>query len=116
MWTRVCSFQIDLQLYVHTYLERRYMYMYFENINIVFLYIMQHLDISGTSKHFEVANACTVPPCHINTGSGVRCVMFKRQQCMYKSEQRNINENVLTRNAHARTHTAFLWLFSRDYN
>ena len=27
------------------------MYMYFEKINIVFLYIMQHLDTSGTYKH-----------------------------------------------------------------
>ena len=27
------------------------MYMYFEKVNIVFLYIMQHLDTSGTSKH-----------------------------------------------------------------
>ena len=27
------------------------MYMYFEMVNIVFLYIMQHLDTSRTSKH-----------------------------------------------------------------
>ena len=53
---------------------------------------------------------------NINTGSGVRSIIFKRQQCMYKSEQRFINANLLTRNARARTYTAFLWLFSRDYN
>ena len=41
----------DLQLYVYMYLERRYSYMYFEKANIVFLYIMQHLESSGTSKH-----------------------------------------------------------------
>ena len=53
---------------------------------------------------------------NINTGSGVRRIIFKRLQCMYKSEQRYINESLLTRNALARTHTVFLWLFSRDYN
>ena len=53
---------------------------------------------------------------NINNGSGARGIIIKGQQCMYKSEQRYINENLLTRNAHARTHTAFLWLFSRDYN
>ena len=53
---------------------------------------------------------------NINTGSGVRRIIFKRQQCKHKSEQRYINENLLTRNARARTHTAFPWLFSRDYN
>ena len=52
---------------------------------------------------------------NINTGSGVGRIMCKRQQWMYKSEQRYINENLLTRNARACTHTAFLWLFSRDY-
>ena len=36
---------------MYMYLERRYMYMHFEKVNIVFLYIMQHLDTSGTSKH-----------------------------------------------------------------
>ena len=30
------------------------MYMYFEKVNIVFLYIMQHLDTSGISKHAGV--------------------------------------------------------------
>ena len=49
---------------------------------------------------------------NINTGSGVRRIIFKRQQCKHKSEQRYINENLLTRNARARTHTAFPWLFS----
>ena len=44
----------------------------------------------------------------INTGSGVRRIIFKRRQCMYKSEQRYINESFLTRNALARTHTVFL--------
>ena len=44
---------------------------------------------------------------YINTGSGVRRIIFKRQQYMYKSEQRYINENLLTQNARARTHTAF---------
>ena len=94
------------------------MYMYFEKVNIVFLYIMQHLDTSGISKHQELANACTVSSCHINTGSGVRRIIFKRQQCMYKSEQWCINENLLTQNAraHAHTHTAFLWLFGRACN
>ena len=53
---------------------------------------------------------------NINTGSGVRRILFKRRQCIYKSEQRYINENLLTRNARARPHTAFLWLFSKDCN
>ena len=53
---------------------------------------------------------------HINTGSSVRRIIFKRRQCMYKSEQRFINESLLTRNALTCTHTVFLWLFSRDYN
>ena len=53
---------------------------------------------------------------NINTGSGVRRIISKRRQCMYKSEQRYINESLLTRNALARTHTVFLWLLSRDYN
>ena len=39
------------------------MYMYFEKVNIVFLYIMQHLDTSGTSKHKELAHACAVSLC-----------------------------------------------------
>ena len=51
LWTRVCTFQIDLQLYMYMYSERRNMYMYFENVSIVFLYITQHLDSSGSSKH-----------------------------------------------------------------
>ena len=42
---------------------------------------------------------------NINTGSGVRRIIFKRRQCMYKSEQQYINESVLIRNALARTHT-----------
>ena len=53
---------------------------------------------------------------NINTGSGVRRIIFKRRQCICKSEQRYINENLLTRNARARAHTAFLGLFSRHYN
>ena len=88
---------------VCTWLERRYMYIYFEKVNIVFLCIMQPFDTSGTSKHQELASACTVSSCHINTGSGVRRIIFKRQQCMYKSEQWCINENLLTQNA--RLHT-----------
>ena len=92
------------------------MCMYLEKVTIVFLYITQHLDTSGTSKHYELANACTVSSCHTNTGSSVRRIIFKRQQCVDKCEQQYINENLLTRNACARTHTAFLWLFSRDYN
>ena len=36
---------------MYMYLERKYMYIYFEKVNIIFLYIMQHLDTSGTSKH-----------------------------------------------------------------
>ena len=40
----VCTFQIDLQLYLYMYLERKNMYMYFEKVSVVFLYIMQHLD------------------------------------------------------------------------
>ena len=89
--------------------------MYFEKVNIVFRYIMQHLDTSGTSKHYVLANACKVSSCHItcNTGSRVRRIIFKRQQCMYKSEQRYINENLLPAHAHTRH---FFWLFSRDYN
>ena len=51
---------------------------------------------------------------NINTRSVVRRIIFKRPQCMYKSEQRYINESLLIRNALARTHTVFLWLFSRD--
>ena len=53
---------------------------------------------------------------NMNTGSGVRRIIFKRQICIYKSEQRYINETMLARNARERTHTALLWLFSRDYN
>ena len=48
---------------------------------------------------------------NINAGSGVRHIIFKRQQCMYKSEQRYIIENVMTRNARARIHTAFFFFF-----
>ena len=44
---------------------------------------------------------------NINTGSGVRRIIFKRQQCIYKIEQRYINENLLTRNARASPHKAF---------
>ena len=53
---------------------------------------------------------------NINTGSGVRRIIFKRWLYMYKSEHWYINESLLTRNALAHTHTVFLWLFSRDYN
>ena len=59
-------------------------------------------DTSGISKHLVLANACTVSLCHINTGSGVRRIIFKRQQCMYKSEQRYINEKLLPAHAHTR--------------
>ena len=41
---------------------------------------------------------------NINTGSGVRRIILKRRQCKYKSEQRCINECLLTRNALAHTH------------
>ena len=35
------------------------MHMYYEKVNIVFLYLMQHLDTSGTSKHyFKNQKAC----------------------------------------------------------
>ena len=102
LWTRVCKFQIDLQLYVYMYLKSKYMYKDFEKVNIVFRYIMQNLDTSGTSKHYVLANACTISSCHINTGSRVRRIMFKRQQCMYKSEQRYINENLLPAHAYKR--------------
>ena len=50
---------------------------------------------------------------NINTGSGVRRILFKRQLCMYKSEQRYINENLLTRNARARTHGISLVILKR---
>ena len=50
---------------------------------------------------------------NINTESGVRRIIFRRQQCMYKIEQRYINENVLTRNARARIHMAFLSFVSQ---
>ena len=43
----------------------------------------------------------------INTGSGVRRIIIKRPQCMYKSEQRYM---MLTRKARPLTHTAFVWL------
>ena len=39
---------------------------------------------------------------NINTGSGVRRIIFKRRQCVYKSEQRYINESLLTVHAHTR--------------
>ena len=48
---------------------------------------------------------------NINIGSGVRPIIFKRQQCTYKSEQRYINENLLTRNARTRTHTRHVFGF-----
>ena len=39
------------------------MYMYFEKVNIVLFYIMQHLATSGTYKHKELVHACTVSSC-----------------------------------------------------
>ena len=48
-----------------------------------------------------------------NTGSGVRRIIFKRRQCMYKSEQWCINESMLTRNALARTHGISLAILKR---
>ena len=39
------------------------MYAHFEKVNIVLLYIMQHLDTSGTSKHLELAHTYTVSSC-----------------------------------------------------
>ena len=43
---------------------------------------------------------------NINTGPGVRRT-FKRQQCMYRSEQRYINEIVDPKCPRTHTHTAF---------
>ena len=51
---------------------------------------------------------------NINTGSGARRIIFKRQQCMYKSEQRYINDNLLTRNARAHTHTRHVFGYSKE--
>ena len=51
---------------------------------------------------------------NINTGSGVRRIIFKRRQYMYKSEQRCINESLLTRNALARTHTQYFFGYSQE--
>ena len=51
LWTRICTFQTDLQLYVYMYLEGKYMYMHFEKVNIVFCNIMQHLDTPRISTH-----------------------------------------------------------------
>ena len=65
LWTRICTYWTDLQLYV--YLERRYMYMYFEKVNIVFyslwsiLTLLEHLKIISRTK--ELAHACTVSSC-----------------------------------------------------
>ena len=53
---------------------------------------------------------------NINTGPGVRRIVFKRQEYMYKSKPHYIIENLLTRNARARTHTAFRWLFAKYTN
>ena len=50
---------------------------------------------------------------NIYTGSGVRRIIFKRQQYMHKSEQRYINENLFTRNARAHTHGMSLVILKR---
>ena len=50
---------------------------------------------------------------NINTGSGDMHIILKRQQCMYKSEQRHINENVLTLNSRAHTHGISLVILKR---
>ena len=44
---------------------------------------------------------------NINAGSGVRRIIFKRRQCIYISEQRYSNENLLTRNATNQTKQKF---------
>ena len=76
----------------------------------------RRLTCTASDEQDRVRNRAQDNMTNINTGSGARRMIFKRQQCMYKSEQRYINKNLLTRNARARIHTAFLWLFSRDYN
>ena len=47
---------------------------------------------------------------NINTGSGVRRIIFKRQQCMYKSEH-----SILIKICWPEM-PAHIWLFSRDNN
>ena len=42
------------------------MYMYVKKVSIAFHYIMQHMDNSGTCKHYfknQLAHACTVSSC-----------------------------------------------------
>ena len=50
---------------------------------------------------------------NIYTGSSARRIIFKRPQCMYKSEQRYINENLLTRNARGHTNGMSLVILKR---
>ena len=58
-WTHVCTFQIDLQLYVYSYmyLERRY--MHFEKVNIVFFILcrlwtlLEHLNIKSLHMYVQ---------------------------------------------------------------
>ena len=61
----------------------------------------QHKGYAHTSHSHHTKEPGQDNVTNINTGSGVRRIIFKRQQCMYKSEQRSINENLLIRNAHA---------------
>ena len=63
MWTLVCTFQIDLEVFM--YLERRYMYTYFEKVSFVFLYIMQRwtllelLNIKSLHMHVQYLHVHT---------------------------------------------------------
>ena len=48
---------------------------------------------------------------NINDGSGARRIIFKRQQCMDKSEPWTILMKICWPEMPARTHTVCLWLF-----
>ena len=52
--------------------------MYFEKVNIVFLYSMQHLDTSGTSKH--TCMHMHVQYLHVHTG-GVPVLVAQSVEC-----------------------------------
>ena len=54
------------------------MHMYFEKVNIVFLYMMLHLDTSGTYKHSELAHAYTVSSC---VHKGCTCPVAQAVEC-----------------------------------
>ena len=57
------------------------MYMYFEKVNIVFLYIMQHLDPSGTSKH--TCMHMHVQYLHVQT-RGVPALVAQSVECLLR--------------------------------